>query len=174
MADALQIDRPVYRVPPFIAQALIAAILVGGARAGLDALIDQASSRVSSASGQSWRDWPGVQDTVASCSASLRAARAGLLDVADEIWDTVSQDLVVEPRQRGAVYSMTDNATRTARECISRLYTAGSIDALHRGHGLERALRDVHAMSVNWERYKQLHLDHARVLLGLEPTSRIF
>ena len=57
---------------------------------------------------------------------------------------------------------------------MSRLFTAGSIDALHAGHGLEQALRDVHGFSVQWERYRRLHFEAGRVLLGASPRDPQF
>ncbi|MFN0089457.1 MAG: acyl-CoA dehydrogenase family protein [Acidimicrobiales bacterium] len=169
-----ELDRPAFRIPLLVFQLIIGAALVGAARGAVDALIDQAGGRVSAVSGQAWREWPNIQDTLASELASVRAAKAGLVDVAEEIWLAAHEHRVLPNELRAAAHSMTDHAHRSARQAVSRLYTAGSIDALHRGHGLERALRDVHAMSVNWERFRQVHYDAGRVLLGLDPISRLF
>lgn len=174
LADPLSVDRPAYRFGLFIYQVGVAGLLVGAARAAIDALIEQAASRVSAATGQSWRDWPGTQDTVAATLAAVTAARAGLVDAAGQAWTVAERGDPMSPAQRAQVYAMTDHAHRVAREAVSKLYTAGSIDALHHGHGLERALRDVHAMSVNWERFRQLHFDAGRVLLGLPPIHPMF
>jgi alkylation response protein AidB-like acyl-CoA dehydrogenase len=172
--DAPRIDRPVFRLPLMVAQLDLAAILTGIARAAVDAVIAQASGRVSVATGQAWRDWPGVQHTLATEMATVRAATAGLVDVAEECWEVHCDAGAMGPELRAMAYAMTDHATHTARQAVSRLYTAGSIDALHGGHRLEQALRDVHALSVNWERFRQLHFDAARVRLGLDPLLPSF
>ena len=129
---------------------------------------------MSVATGQAWRDWPGVQYNFATDRARLRAAFAGLVDVAEEIWAAAGSGEPIPNELRANAYGMIDHAHQTAREVVSRLYTAGSIDALHAGHRLEQSLRYVHAMSVNWERFRQLHFDGARVLFGLEPLSPLF
>lgn len=174
LTDPPAVDRPIYRFGMFIYQVGIAAVLLGAARAALEALINQASGRVSAATGQAWRDWPGTQENVASNLASLAAARAGLLDAAHQATVIAERGDPLPLRTKALIYAITDHAHRTARETVSKLYTAGSIDALHRGHTLERALRDIHAMSINWERFRQLHFDAGRTLLGLPPIHPLF
>jgi alkylation response protein AidB-like acyl-CoA dehydrogenase len=174
LSDPPLIDRPAYRLNLFLYQADVGAVLLGAARAAVDALIDQASSRVSVAMGRAWRDWPNIQDTLVTAAAEVTAARAGLIEVAERAWEAVQDQSEVPRELRALVYALTNHAHRTAREAVSRAYTAGSIDALHRGHVLERALRDVHAMSVNWERYRQVYYDAGRVLLGLDPLSPLY
>jgi len=173
-SDPLIIDRPSFRFPLLTVQNTVGGALLGAARSAVDSLIEQAAGRVSAASGQAWREWPNVQDTLATCMAAVRAAKAGLLEVSAAAELELAVERHLSASSRAALYTMIDHAHRTARQAVSQLYTAGSIDSLHHGHGLERALRDVHAMSVNWERFRQVHYDSARVLLGLEPVSRLF
>jgi len=172
--DPPLLDRPAYRLNNLLYQVNVGAVLLGAARAAVDALMTQARSRVSVALGQSWRDWPTVQDTLATAVAAVLAARAGLVEVSEQAWEAVQDRAAVPPACRAAVYALVDHAHRTAREVVSRLYTAGSIDVLHRGHSLERLMRDVHAMSVNWTRYRQVHYDAGRVLLGLAALSPLY
>lgn len=174
LGDPPLVDRPAYRLNLLLYQVNVGAVLLGAARAAVDTLIEQASSRVSVATGRAWRDWPNVQDTLSTAAAEVTAARAGLIEVAERAWGAAQDRPEVPRKRRALVYALVDYAHRTAREAVSRLYTAGSIDALHRGHGLERALRDVHAMSVNWERFRQVHYDAGRVLLGLDPLSSLY
>lgn len=173
--DPLRIDRQAYRLNLLLyTQTGVGAVLLGAARAAVDALIDQASSRVSAVLGHAWQDWPNVQDTLATTAAEVTAARAGLFEATERAWEAVQDAPEVPRKLRALVYALVDHAHRTARVAVSRVYTAGSIDALHRGHGLEQALRDVHAMSVNWERYRQVHYDAGRVFLGLDPLSPLY
>jgi alkylation response protein AidB-like acyl-CoA dehydrogenase len=174
LSDPLLIDRPAYRLNLFLYQAGVGAVLLGTARAAVDALIDQASHRVSVAVGRAWRDWPNIQDTLVTAVAEVTAARAGLIEAVERAWEAVQDQPEVPRELRALVYALTHHAHRTAREAVSRVYTAGSIDALHRSHVLEQALRDVHAMSVNWERYRQVYYDAGRVLMGLDPLAPMY
>lgn len=49
-----------------------------------------------------------------------------------------------------------------------------SVDALRSGHVLEQCLRDIHGFSVQWERYRSLHYDAGRVLMGATPAHPLF
>ena len=174
-AAPLLIDRPAFRFGMVLPSLVgCGAALLGAARAALDGLIAQATDRVSLASGQAWRDWPNIQDTVATTAAAVLSANAGLIEASEQAWATVQDSPEAPLRERGLLYATIDHAHQTAREAVSRLYTAGSIDCLHRGHILEQSLRDVHALSVNWERYKQIHYDAGRVLMGLPPLSALY
>jgi alkylation response protein AidB-like acyl-CoA dehydrogenase len=168
-------ERPAFRVGLGVgAHSVASGVLLGAARAALDGLVALAKERVSAASGQAWRDWPNVQLTVATTAAELASARAGLVEAAEAAWASVIDGPEVPAGCRAVVYGMCDLAHRTARSAVSRLFSVGSIDGLHRGSILQQALRDVHALSVNWERYGQLAYDAGRVMLDLPPVHPIF
>jgi alkylation response protein AidB-like acyl-CoA dehydrogenase len=174
-ADPPAFDRPAFRVGLLVgANAVASAALLGAARAALDGLVAQASGRVSAASGQAWRDWPNIQDTVCTSAGNLISSRAGLIAAVEQGWASLQDAKEIPPVERGAIYAMCDHAHRTARQAVSRIFTAGSIDGLHQGHILQQSLRDVHALSVNWERYGQLRYDVGRVMMGLLPLHPLY
>ena len=174
LADHPRLDRPRYRLKGGVGNLLMAAIGIGIARATVEAAVDQASERTSALSGAPWREWPSVQDSIASVDAEVLSARAGLREVAEAIWEYAERGEPVPPKWTARKHSMADHGIRVGRDAASRLFSIGSVDALHQGHRLEQALRDVHGFSVQWERYRRLHFEAGRVLLGAEPRDPQF
>lgn len=161
--------------PPFGLQSLtIAAMAVGIGAAAVQAAIDQASTRVSVASGQGWIDYPSVQNSMASADIAIHCARAGLLEVCRTADSELADEGSIGERTHAHLHSIADHSLRTARTHVSDLFAVGSVDAIHQGHLLEQSLRDLHGFSVQWERYRQFHYDAGRVLLGGTPTSLFY
>lgn len=98
----------------------------------------------------------------------------GLFEVASVVWEAIERGDKIPLLWRARVHSMANHGIQLGRESVSRLFTAGSVDAVHEGHGLERTLHDVHGFSVQWERYRHLHFEAGRVLLGAEPQNPQF
>lgn len=167
-------NRPRFQVPMMAGQSLaLAAIAIGIARSAVEAAVAQSRDRVSIVSGTGWREWASVQNSVASADIEVLSARAGLFEVASDLWAAIERggDTSME---RARAHAIADHAMRIGRESVSRVFTAGSVDALHAGHGLEIALRNVHGFSVQWERYRRFHYEAGRVLMGAEPNDPLF
>lgn len=172
---APRIDRPRFQVPMMVGQSMmLGAIATGIARSAVDAAVSQARERVSIVSGTGWREWPAVQDSIAASEVAVLSARAGLLEVASDLWATLDAGEELAPEQKARAHAMGDHAMRMGRETVSRVFTTGSVDALHEGHGLEIALRNVHGFSVQWERYRRFQYQAGRVLMGAEPNDPTF
>jgi len=160
-------------VPPFsLTSMLLAAIVAGIAWSAVDAAVEQAG-RVWMASGTSWAEWPMVQNTVAAPNIATETTRAGLSDVAEECWREVECG-ALQQRTHARLHAIADHALRIGRQVVSDLFTVGSVDGLRTGHELEEALRDLHGMSVQRERYRNFQLDAGQVLLAGEPRDPRF
>lgn len=169
-----RVRSPWESVPPFAQQSLaLAAAATGIGRAAVEAAIAQASSRVSAANGSAWIDYPSVQNTIAAADVSVEATRCALFAFADSCWDELTCG-EFRLRTRARLHSIADHAFRSSREAVSGLFATGSVDAVRAGHTLEQSLRDIHGFSVQWERYRSLHYEAGRVLMGAEPAHPLF
>ncbi len=72
------------------------------------------------------------------------------------------------------MHALADHSMRVGRQTVSDLFTVGSVDAIHEGHGLERALRDVHGFGVQWERYRNKQFQAGAAMLGAEIEDPTF
>lgn len=185
----LRVDRALYRLRhTSVTGTAAAAISLGVLRAALAQLTRTLSGYRSSLDDAAPRDWPNVQVTVAQLTASRRAAWAGLLGAAEDVWasatSTSTSTLVsasggngsavdwVPPAARAALFAAADHAVQVALAGVSRAYVCGTGGVLQRGHPLELALRDAHGMAVNWERLRRMVYDAGSVLLGQPPRFR--
>src|SRR5262249_20854791 len=109
-----------------------------------------------------------------SADCAVLCARGGLLEIARLVWEGLERGRGIAPLWRARMHAIADHATRTARDAVSRTFACGSVDVLHAGHPLEQALRDIHAFSVQWERYRRLHYEAGRVLLGGASQDPLF
>ena len=161
-------------LPAFAGQSLaLAAVGVGIARAAVEGTIQQAGSRVSAANGSAWIDYPSVQNSVAAADIAVEASRTYLFSLADTCWREI-EDGSPNVRTRARLHAVADHALRSGRQAVSDLFAAGSVDAVRSGHVLEQCLRDIHGFSVQWERYRSLHYDSGRVMMGASPTHPLF
>lgn len=152
----------------------LSAVAVGIGRAAVDGAIEQAATRVSVASGRAWRDYPSTQNTVAAADVAIASARAGLFDLADQATAELSTHGSVKSRTHARLHAFCDHAFRTVRACVSDLFTSGSVDAVRSGHILEQSLRDIHGFGVQWERYRHLHYQAGKSLLGGEVDDPLY
>lgn len=167
------IDQLSARSPFALTSLALAAVAVGIGRAALEAAVEQASTRRSIVSHAYWSEWPGVQDTAASATLAVRAARTTLFEVTAQIEAEVNAGTLL-PTTVAQAHAMADHAFRTMRHSVSDLYTIGSVDVLRAGNRLEQSLRDLHGHSVNWERYRRLQFAAGRALLGAPANDPLF
>jgi indole-3-acetate monooxygenase len=166
-------DGPLYRSGRSSVTSLgTAAMALGALRSARDALVEAVEGRVSTIDGSRPRDWADTQRAAADLAASWRTAWAGVTAVAEEVWAAALVEAEPPLRLRAEAVAVANHAVDAALAGVSRAYTAGTADALRRGHALDLALRDVHGMAVNWERLRRLHLDAGGVLLGAAPRFR--
>lgn len=173
--DQLQtIDWPYANLPPFALQSLsLGALAIGIGRAAVAGAVAQTANRVSAANGSAWVDYPSVQNSVASADIDVESARHGLFALADQCWRELAADALT-PTTNARLHAIADHGFRVARRAVSDLFATGSVDALHSGHILEQSLRDIHGFSVQWERYRRLHYEAGRVLMGAESADPLF
>jgi alkylation response protein AidB-like acyl-CoA dehydrogenase len=165
---------PLYRFTTFHLYGIgFAAIALGLARASLDAFVALAATKVPKTKTFVLRDNAVVQSQVALAEAKLSSARAYLLDVLREAWDTAARGEALSLPQRAAIKLAGTYAVHQGKDVVDTVYHAAGATAIFEANPFERRFRDVHtviqqvqAQFANFEMVGQ-------VLLGLPSPSKL-
>jgi alkylation response protein AidB-like acyl-CoA dehydrogenase len=163
---------PLYRYP-FLVLGFppIGAIALGIAQGAVDACLDLARAKRPSGVPDLLRDQPVFQVRLAEAVALVRSARAWIHTAIQQACE--AQDLrgQVSLAERTDVLLAAANATRSAAAAVDILYTAGGGTANYRHSPLQRALRDVHAVTQHWGTAPRQFESAGRMLVGLPPLN---
>lgn len=166
--------RPSYRAPMFALSLGLIAPIVGIARGAVEAFAEQLQ-------GRRRRDGSGATDSVAT---QLRLAEAAAeADTARTLARHNTRELL-DRAARGETFTMLDRAryrrdqvfmVNLSVRAVSRLFEAGSGNAIQDSNPLQRFHRDALAasqhMAIRWDDYAE---QYGRVALGLEPSPTAF
>ncbi len=147
-------------------------VALGAARALLNAVIELAKGKVQLGGTEQLRDNHAVQQTIGYWDAALKAARAGLLKVLDEVWDDVDRAGEISVANRIAIRQATTFAIHTARDAAYHVFHEAGSTAIFANGPFERRLRDVSAVAQHLQG-RRTHFETVGVyLLGGEPSLR--
>lgn len=169
-----RIDRPLYRIPAFtIASCGCAAVLLGMARAAVDAVLDLAATKATD-NGATLAHRAHVQAGVAGADAALRAACLLLRAAADDVDSAAAAGEPITPALRGALRAAMCHAADMSRDVLTRMYVLGSSSSLYIGNRLERVFRDG-MVAAQHGLLAAAQLEPAgRILLGLDLGTPIY
>lgn len=140
---------PLYRISAMLFWELgFSGVALGIARASLDAFVELARYKVQQGHKRPIGDNAVVQTNLAQAEASVRAARAHLLQTIAEIWGRVCQPggkLTIE--QRVLMRLASTYAIHQARSAVDFAYNAAGTPAVFASHVLERRFRDMHTVT---------------------------
>ena len=140
-------DRPLYRIPRTLAFASgDAAVALGMARSCLNAFMELAGSKTPRAMENLLRDQSMIQVNVGQCEATLRSARAFLVEAVGEIWNSAVADAVTL-EERATLRIATTHGIRQAAQVIDTVYSAAGATAAYDGHLLQRHFQDIHVIT---------------------------
>jgi indole-3-acetate monooxygenase len=172
-ADERREPGPLYRFQAMQMYASgFACVGLGTARAMLDAFIALARGKTQAWSSEPLRDNQAVQSLIGHADAALRAARAGLLQVLEDVWTEVGEtgQLTVEGRVR--VRQASTYAIHTARDVVHRVFHEAGSTAIFAGQPFERRLRDMNSVSQQLQG-RRTHFETVGLyLLGGEANLR--
>lgn len=169
------VDRSLYRLPAAIVfNACASAVAVGVLRAALDATIDTASRKRSSVDGSAWSDRTTVRQGVVRAASAHACIRSGLLAALDAM--QLSYEATPRPPSdaRAVAWATTFFAADEARRAIGTLAGPASSEAYLTGHGLEVAIRDIHAIVMALETTRAVETTAGGVLLGAPTKNPIY
>ena len=108
---------------------------------------------------------------LAEAVALVRSARAWLYAAVQQTWDAMRRRAEVTIAERADVLLAASNATRSAATAVDIVYTAAGATANYRRSPLQRALRDIHAVTQHIATAPSQYESAGRMLMGLQPLS---
>ncbi len=147
---------------------------LGVARAAIDEFVALANAKIPRSSSELLRERSMVQARVGEAEALLRAGRAFLFDVVQEMWETVHAREFVTERQRSDLRMAMTHAAQSAAQATHMVCSAAGTTSIFNESPLERYARDAEVVT----RHNQLQFVNyeavGRTLLGLESNSPLF
>jgi alkylation response protein AidB-like acyl-CoA dehydrogenase len=147
-------------------------VALGAARALLNEVIALTKGKVQLGSTEQLRDNHAVQHTIGYWDAALKAARAGLLTVLDEVWADVDRTGAISIANRIAIRQATTFAIHTARDAAYNVFHEAGSTAIFANGPFERRLRDVSAVTQHLQGRRTHFETVGSFLLGGTPDLR--
>jgi len=117
------------------------------------------------------RENHGAQIRVSEAQALVRAARLYLYDSVAQLWKTLLKTGNAPIEARADVRMAASHAVFGAAKAVDLAYAAAGATALYTNFPLERAFRDVHAITQHIGVHPRVMETTGRVLFGLEPDT---
>jgi len=166
------LPEPRYRIPAFSRVIPgLGAMALGIARTAIETLKQIAGAKTPARTTQMLRDTPDAQVRVSKAESLVRAARLFLFDSIDQLWATLLATGEVPIEARAQARLAASHAVASAVEAVDLMYIAGGASSLYASCPLERAFRDVHAMTQHIGVHPRVMQSTGRVLFGLESDT---
>ena len=161
-----------YRIPAFSRMIPgLGAMALGIARTAIEVLSEIAGAKTPARTTQMLRDTADAQVRVSQAEALVRSARLFLFDSLDRLWQALITTGEVTMEARAHARLAASHAVASAVQAVDLMYIAGGASSLYTSCPLERAFRDVHAMTQHIGVHPRVMQTTGRVLFGLEPDT---
>ena len=170
--DPFVLPDPRYRLPPFCRVIPgLGAMALGIARTAIASLTEIAADKQLQRSTQILRENHAAQVRVSEAEALVRSARLYLFDSVERLWRIViaTGNAPIEARAQARLAA--SHAVFSAAKAVDLMYAAAGATALYTSSPLERAFRDVHAITQHIGVHQRVMETTGRVLFGLEPDT---
>ena len=168
--DPLVLRGPRYQMPPLSRTVSgLGALALGIARSAIDALVDLAAEKRPDRMSHPLSADRGAQTRLAQAEALVRAARLFLCDTVRRLWEDVLAGHDATVQQRAHVRLASWHAVTSAAQAVDLMYLTGGATSLYATCLIERAFRDVHAVTQHIAVHPRQLEAAGRVLFGLEP-----
>jgi alkylation response protein AidB-like acyl-CoA dehydrogenase len=164
-----------YRYPFILASALpIGALALGVAQGAVETVMELAQTKQPAGATTLLREHALFHVRLAEAVALVRAARAWLYASVQQTWEAMGTRSEVTVTERADVLLASAHATRSAAAAVDLVYTTAGATANDRRSPLQRALRDIHAVTQHIATAPSQYESAGRMLVGLPPLqSRI-
>ena len=165
-----------YAMPmPTVFASILPAILLGIARAAIDALVALAAGRTPTGSPVRLSEKVLAQADLARAEARVRGGRALLFEEFASLWQDVLAGREATVQRRALVRLAACQAAHLAIEAVDIAYAMGGGSAIREDNRLERCFRDAHAVAQHFSIAEHSNLEPiGRVLFGLPPGTARF
>ena len=168
--DPLVLTDPRYGVPASSRVVPgLGAIALGIARGAITALIGLGTEKRHERTSQPLSEDRGAQTRVSLAEALVASARLFLFDAVDRVWHDVLAGNEVTVEARARVRLATCHAVTSAVQAVDLVYLTGGATSLYATFPIERAFRDVHAITQHIGVHPRLLETTGRVMFGLPP-----
>ncbi len=148
----------------------IAAVALGIARGAIEDLVALAGGKTPAGSAKVLAQRPVLQSQVAHAEASLRAARALMLEQARSAWASATAGQEIPVEQRVGLRLAASHATESSAAVVTAMYHAAGGSSIYDSSPLQRRFRDVHVATQHMMIAPPSWELAGRLLLGL-PTD---
>ena len=146
-------------------------VSLGIARAAIDAFVELAHGKTPRFTSKTLRERQHAHVAVAEAEVRLRACRALVFELTEQIWQAVLAEKIVDKQTRALFQIACSDAVRGCVQAVDLVCEAAGTTANQIAHPLERMARDVRVVRQHLT-VAALHIeDGGRVLLGLEPKE---
>jgi alkylation response protein AidB-like acyl-CoA dehydrogenase len=168
---------PLYNIPMLTLYGVgFSGVALGIARACLDAFMRLAQTKKSGGglgSAIVLRDNAVIQSDAAKATGRLRSARAFLLQMLRETWETSATAGAMSLEQRAHLRLAITGAMEEAREVVDFAYHGAGTTAIFEGSPFERRFRDLHTALAQGQAHLSNFESAGQALFGLEPAQRL-
>ena len=170
--DPYVLAEPRYRIPPFSKVIPgLGMMALGIARNAIETLTEIASEKVPQRTSQSLRENHNAQVRISQAESLVRSARLYLLDSLDQLWSALLDGHEATMQARAQARLAASHAVANAAQAVDLMYGAAGATALYATCPLERAFRDVHAITQHIGVNPRVMESTGRVLFGLESDT---
>ena len=170
--DPHVLPEPRYRIPPFSRVIPgLGAMALGIARSAIETFNEIAGAKTPQRTTRMLRDNHGAQVRVSQAESLVQSARLFLFDTLERLWRPLIATGEVTMEARAHVRLAASHAVIGAVQTVDLLYIGAGASALYTSCPLERAFRDVHAITQHIGVNPRVMETTGRVLLGLEPDT---
>jgi alkylation response protein AidB-like acyl-CoA dehydrogenase len=146
VTERARVARPLYAFPFGLLGLGIPAVALGIARRAIDELMTLSRQKTLLQERRLLAARPAAQEAVADAEATVRSARAFLLEAIHAIHAEAASG-PVSVRARAELRLAMTHATRAAASAVDRMYEAAGGTAVFRSSPLQRCFRDVHTVT---------------------------
>lgn len=171
-ADPIVLSGSRYRLPLMARVGSgLGAMALGIARCAVDTLVELAVAKRPDKTTQRLCDDHGAQARIAQAEALVRSARLFLFDSVSRLWGQVMAEGGATMEARADLRLAISHAVSNAVQAVDLVYLTAGATSLYASCPLERAFRDVHAITQHVGVHPRLMEAAGRVLFGLDPNN---
>jgi alkylation response protein AidB-like acyl-CoA dehydrogenase len=161
-----------YRIPPFCRVTPgLGAMALGIAQSAIETFVEIAGAKTPQRTTQMLKHNHGAQVRVSQAVSLTRSARLFLFDSLERLWNGLLATGEATMEARAHVRLAASHAVSSAVQAVDLVYIGAGADAMYVGCPLERAFRDLHAVTLHIGVHPRVMETTGRVLFGLEPDT---